>query len=148
MRVVLQYVRQIGMLKLRVEAHDADVIETPYSAGLFLHFFMRRASWRAAADSATAATPASAAGPDRGRRMGDQERIDRTQLRAADRRIERQALPPRRLSIQSDRGPYRPDLRHRQRPLGARPAAPGAQQPRHGGQRQRKDLPDRRPNPG
>src|SRR5687767_5159332 len=114
---------------------------------------MRRAE-RAAADNAlataraTATACATAAAADRWRRMGNPDRIDRTQLRAADRRIERQALPPRWLSVESAVGPYRPDLRHRERQVGDRPAAPAAQQSRDGRQRQRKGLPDRRPNIG
>src|SRR5215207_9104727 len=41
-------------------------------------------------------------------------------------------------------GAYGPDLRHRRQQLGARTAAPAAQQPRDGGRRQRKGLHHRR----
>src|SRR5688500_11949182 len=118
----------------------AGAVEIGYSAARLAHLRLWRVPIRAAGREP---------GPDRGRRrrMGGPEGTDRTQLRVGARRIEWQALPPRRLSVEPAGGPHGPDLRHRDRQLDAWPAAPAAQQPRNGSRRQRKDLPDRRSDP-
>src|SRR5687767_2162035 len=63
----------------------------------------------------------------RRRPMGDAGRIDRSELRGGGDRIERQAVLPRRLSVEPGDTTYSPDLRHRVEQLAARTAAPAAE---------------------